>query len=178
MSRGSITVDRNCSALGAPQNLRPSFGGYPFLTNLDLVQKGLAVVFNFLARFGSSPTYCLPLRRPPGRDPNARTDEHLGSSSANSTQIPIRLPHQSVQFAAFRVSPGPIPAGIRDKAPVFLRLLLSFAPPAPGPLFLFDSAGRSGPLLLFLIVFSRRKARSWEGVDRGFGSGGVDLIPR
>lgn len=138
ISRGTITVDRNCWATKFTAVFRRL--SISIFTNLDLVQKGLAVGFNFLAQFGSSSTYCLPLRRPSGRDPNAPTH-------GRTPRLLLREfhpnPHRApAPIRPIRVSPGPIPAGIRDKAAVFLRLLLSFAPPAPGPLFLFDSAGR------------------------------------
>jgi len=60
----------------------------------------------------------------------------------------------------------------------FFALLLSLPRPPPPP-FSFLTPPRSAPLLLLrLIVFSHRKARVFDGGDRGFASGGVDLVPR
>lgn len=90
----------------------------------------------------------LPLHRLPGRD---RT-----SASASSTPNPHSFPHQQIRPIC-----GPLPAEIRDKAaggffffPFFFR--------SPAPVFPFDSAAGSAPLLLRLpdCLFSSERAVS------------------
>ena len=153
-------------------------------------KKDLAVVFNFLARFGSrSPTTycaCLPLPvvpSPPSSTAPApaagkRPHQRLREFHPNPPHLPA--PTNPLNSRALASPPGPLPAEIRDKAAIFFlgfALLLSF--PA-GP-FAFASRAtppRSAPLFLLLIVFSRRKARFFEGGDRRFASGGVDSVPR
>jgi hypothetical protein len=156
-------------------------GAYPFSLsrrNLDLVQKGPRRRLNFLAPFGSRP--------PPTVSPHLRLPLlHCActGSREETAPPPPRVPPQSPQLPAptnppnlraLASPPGHFRRKFVPKPQIFFRPF-AFAPPAP---FSFLTPPRSVPLLLCLIVFSRRKARFFEGGDRGFASGGVDSVPR
>jgi hypothetical protein len=127
-------VEGNCSAPGAPQNLRPSeseseaihfhsheFGFGPKRTRRRLLISSPNLALAHL--LSPSPA----LRRPPGRE-ETRAHERPPPPPRIPPKSP-QPPAPSARFAAPRACPGPIPAGIRDKAAIFLRLLLSL--PAP-----------------------------------------------
>jgi hypothetical protein len=143
-----------------PQNLRPSFGGYPFpFSRIWIWSKKASpsalISSPNLARRPPTVSLCAGPQEETRTRP--RTDEHLGSSSANSTQIPTGHPHQSVQFAS---PPGQSLREFVIKQRFFSAFCFLSLPPPPAPFsFLTPPAGRSGPLIAVPdCVFTRKGA--------------------